>query len=223
MNRTTATVATIGIAAAAAFSFMQPAVSAEAVRVVPAAVVDEPHAATPGTEVAVLAGGCFWGLEGVFEHVAGVKDVVSGYAGGGASTAHYEIVGSGMTGHAESVRITYDPSKISFGQLLRVYFSVATDPTQLNRQDPDSGTQYRGTIFAQSPSQVRVAKAYIAQLKPAFAKPVVTTIETGKPFYPAEGYHQNYLRLNPEQPYIVVNDLPKVAALKRLFPALYRG
>ena len=223
MKRTTATIATLGIAAAASFSFLQPTVAAEAVRVVPAAAVDEPHVAKPGTEVAVLAGGCFWGLEGVFEHVAGVKDVVSGYAGGGASTAHYEVVGSGLTGHAESVRITYDPSKISFGQLLRVYFSVATDPTQLNRQDPDSGTQYRSTIFAQSPAQVKVAKAYIAQLKPAFAKPVVTTVETGKAFYPAEGYHQNYLRLNPDQPYIVINDLPKVAALKRLFPTLYRG
>ncbi len=223
MKRSTATIATLGIAVAAGVSFMQPAVSAEAVRVVPAAVVDEARAARPATEVAVFAGGCFWGLEGVFEHVAGVKDVVSGYAGGGASTAHYEVVGTGLTGHAESVRITYDPSKISFGQLLRVYFSVATDPTQLNRQDPDSGTQYRGTIFAQSPAQVKVAKAYIAQLKPTFARPVVTTIETGKPFYPAEGYHQNYLRLNPDQPYIVINDMPKVAALKRLFPALYRG
>ncbi len=223
MKRTTATIATLGIAAAAGLSFLQPTVAAEAVRVVPAAAVDEPRAAKPGSEVAVLAGGCFWGLEGVFEHVAGVKDVVSGYAGGGASTAHYEIVGSGLTGHAESVRIVYDPSKISFGQLLRVYFSVATDPTQLNRQSPDSGTQYRGTIFAQSPAQVKVARAYIAQLKPAFAKPVETTVETGKSFYPAEGYHQNYLRLNPDQPYIVINDMPKVAALKRLFPALYRG
>ena len=225
MKRTTATIATLGIAAAASFSFLQPTVAAEAVRVVPAAALDEPRAAKPATEVAVFAGGCFWGLEGVFEHVAGVKDVVSGYAGGGASTAHYEVVGTGLTGHAESVRITYDPSKISFGQLLRVYFSVATDPTQLNRQSPDSGTQYRGTIFAQSPAQAKVATAYIAQLNKAkaYPEPVVTTVESGKPFYAAEEHHQNFLARNPTYPYIVAFDLPKVAALKKLFPAQYRG
>ena len=223
MKRTTATIATFGIAAAASLSFLQPAVSATAVKVVPAPAADAAPAARPGEAVAVLAGGCFWGLEGVFEHVAGVKNVVSGYAGGNAATAHYEIVGSGMTGHAESVRITYDPSKISFGQLLRVYFSVATDPTELNRQGPDTGSQYRGTIFAQSPEQAKLAKAYIDQLQPAFGKRIVTTVETGKKFYPAEGYHQNFLRLNPDYPYIVQNDLPKVAALKKLFPALYRG
>ncbi len=222
MKRLTTAIAAFGIAAAGA-AFLQPAVSAEAVRVVPAAAIDEPRAAKPGTEVAVFAGGCFWGLEGVFDHVAGVRDVVSGYAGGAAATAHYEVVGTGLTGHAESVRITYDPSKISYGQLLRVYFSVATDPTQLNRQDPDSGTQYRGTVFAQSAAQAKIARAYIAQLKPAFAKPLATTVETGKAFYPAEAYHQDFLRRNPDYPYIVVNDLPKVAALKRLFPALYRG
>ncbi|QXQ06270.1 peptide-methionine (S)-S-oxide reductase MsrA [Sphingosinicellaceae bacterium] len=223
MSKLTTGLVTVGIVGAAAFTFLQPAASAEAMRVVPAPVVDEVRPAKPATEVAVLAGGCFWGLEGVFEHVAGVKDVVSGYAGGGASTAHYEIVGSGLTGHAESVRITYDPAKVSFGQLLRVYFSVATDPTELNRQGPDTGSQYRGTVFAQTPEQVRIAKAYIAQLKPAFAKPVVTTIETGKAFYPAEAYHQDFLNRNPDYPYIVVNDMPKVTALKRLFPALYKG
>ena len=208
---------------AVALNMLAPAVAAESVRVVPAAQTDEPRATKPATAVAVLAGGCFWGLEGVFEHVAGVKDVVSGYAGGAAATAHYEIVGSGLTGHAESVRITYDPSKVTFGQLLRVYFSVATDPTQLNRQGPDSGTQYRSTIFAQTPEQARIAKAYVAQLKPVYDRPVVTTIETGKAFYPAEAYHQNFLRLNPDYGYIVVNDAPKVAALKKLFPGVYKG
>lgn len=195
----------------------------EAMRVVPAPKLDrlQDH----GTATAVLAGGCFWGLEGVFEHVAGVTGVVSGYAGGAAATAHYEVVGTGLTGHAESVRITYDPAKISYGQLLRIYFSVATDPTQLNHQEPDSGTQYRGTIFAQDAGQARVAAAYIAQLNAAKVYPerVVTTVETGKPFYPAEAYHQNFLRDNPTYPYIVVNDMPKVAALKRLFPAVYKG
>ena len=223
MSRLTTGLMTVGIVGAAALSFLQPAASAEAMRVMPAPAVDEARAAKPATEVAVLAGGCFWGLEGVFHHVAGVKDVVSGYAGGGAATAHYEVVGSGMTGHAESVRITYDPAKVSFGQLLRVYFSVATDPTELNRQGPDTGSQYRGTVFAQSPEQVRIARAYIAQLKPAFAQPVVTTIETGKAFYRAEAYHQDFLARNPDYPYIVVNDMPKVTALKRLFPALYKG
>ena len=208
--------------AAALVGIMQPAVSAETVRVVPAAARDIPRAA-PGTAVAVLAGGCFWGLEGVFEHVAGVKDVVSGYAGGKSLTARYEIVGTGLTGHAEAVRITYDPSKVTFGQLLRIYFSVATDPTELNRQGPDTGTQYRGTVFAQSPAQAEVAKAYIAQLKGSFPAPIVTTIETGKPFYAAEPYHQDFMRKNPDHGYIVVNDAPKVAALKRLFPTVYRG
>jgi peptide-methionine (S)-S-oxide reductase len=197
--------------------------AAETLRVVRAPAVDLPAATAPG--VAVFAGGCFWGLEGVFEHVAGVKSVTSGYAGGAAATAHYEVVGTGLTGHAEAVRIVYDPAKISFGTLLRIYFSVATDPTQLNHQEPDDGTQYRGTVFAQSPAQADVAKAYIAQLNAAkaFARPVVTTVESGKPFYAAEGYHQNFLARNPTYPYIVYNDLPKVAALKRLFPALYRG
>ncbi len=202
---------------------LQGPVAADTVRVVPAPLVDVRPAA--GKATAVFAGGCFWGLEGVFEHVAGVGDVVSGYAGGAALTARYEVVGSGLTGHAESVRITYDPAKISFGQLLRIYFSVATDPTQLNRQDPDSGPQYRGTIFAQSPEQASVAAAYIAQLnrQKAYPRPVVTTVETGRAFYPAEAYHQNFLARNPTYPYIVVNDMPKVAALKRLFPAVYRG
>ena len=213
-----------GIAALAIAGIVAPSSgSAESMRVVPAPAVDTAAASAPG--VAVFAGGCFWGLEGVFEHVAGVKSVTSGYAGGAAATAHYEVVGTGLTGHAESVRIVYDPARISYGQLLRIYFSVATDPTQLNHQEPDDGTQYRGTVFAQNPAQAAEAKAYIAQLNrvKAYAAPVVTTVETGKAFYPAEAYHQHFLARNPTYPYIVYNDLPKVAALKKLFPALYRG
>lgn len=212
------------VSAATVLAFVsQRSGATEMVRVVPAAAIDVP--ATPGKAVAVLAGGCFWGLEGVFDHVAGVTKVVSGYAGGASATAHYEVVGTGMTGHAESVEITYDPKTISFGTLLRIYFSVATDPTQLNHQHPDSGTQYRGTIFAQSPAQAKVASAYIAQLnrEKAYSAPVVTTVETGKPFYTAEGYHQKFLARNPDYPYIVTFDLPKVAALKKLFPANYKG
>lgn len=212
----------VGVAAVT-LAVLQPTRAAESVRLAPAAKLDAPRAVKPATATAVLAGGCFWGLEGVFERVNGVKDVVSGYAGGRAATAQYEMIGTGLTGHAESVRITYDPSKISYGQLLRIYFSVATDPTQLNRQGPDTGSQYRGTIFAQTPDQARIAKAYIAQLKPVFARPIVTTIETGKPFYAAEGYHQDFMRRNPDHGYIVVNDAPKVAALKQLFPGVYRG
>ena len=181
-------------------------------------------AAAEGPAVAVFAGGCFWGVQGVFQHVKGVTRAVSGYAGGDASTAFYEITGSGTTGHAESVEITYDPSVISYGQLLQIYFSVAHNPTQLNYQGPDHGTQYRSTVFAQNDEQAAVAKAYIAQLDAtkAYTAPIVTTIESGKAFYPAEQYHQDFLTLNPTYPYIVYNDLPKVAALKSLFPEEYR-
>jgi peptide-methionine (S)-S-oxide reductase len=203
---------------------LMPLRAAEATRAVPPPAIDAPLAAKPATATAVLAGGCFWGVEGVYEHVKGVQSVQSGYAGGSSATAHYEVVGSGLTGHAESVEIRYDPSKISYGKLLQVYFSVAHNPTELNRQGPDSGTQYRSTIFARDAEQARIANAYVAQLNAAHVFPakVVTTIESGKTFYPAEGYHQNYLRLNPDQPYIVYNDLPKIAALKATFPALYR-
>lgn len=211
-------------AVAAALMFGTAACSLAADRVVtaPVAAVDAPMAAGK-LQTAVFAGGCFWGLEGVFEHVKGVTAVRSGYAGGSGKTAMYEIVGTGMTGHAESVEIKYDPSKVSYGTLLRVFFSVASDPTQLNRQGPDSGTQYRSTIFAQDAGQARLAKAYVGQLTAAKTWPgaIVTTIETGKVFYPAEGYHQNFLDRNPNYPYIVVNDLPKVAALKRLLPAVW--
>ena len=216
-----ATLLPFAVAAAFALPLLQPAISAEAVKLVPAAKIDAPR--TGMTATAVLAGGCFWGLEGVYEHVAGVKNVVSGYAGGPKLAAEYEIVGTGTTGHAEAVRITYDPSKVTYGELLRIYFSVATDPTQLNRQGPDTGTQYRSTIFAQDAGQAKIARAYIAQLKPSFSRPIVTDIEMGKPFYMAEAYHQDFMRLNPNHGYIVANDAPKVAALKRLFPQSYRG
>jgi peptide-methionine (S)-S-oxide reductase len=194
---------------------------AEAAGVLPAPRVDAP--ATPGLQTAILAGGCFWGMEGVFEHVKGVKDVVSGYAGGRAEDARYEKVGTEKTGHAEAVRITYDPRLISYGQLLRISFSAAHDPTQLTRQGPDRGPSYRSAIFPQNAAQRRVAEAYIAQLSAAraFGKPIVTRIEGGG-FFPAEAYHQDFMRRNPLYPYIVVNDAPRVAALKAQFPALYR-
>jgi peptide-methionine (S)-S-oxide reductase len=177
------------------------------------------------TEVTVLAGGCFWGVQGVFQHVAGVTDAVSGYTGGDAATAHYETVGTGVTGHAESVRITFDPRRISYGRILQIYFSVAHDPTELNYQGPDDGTQYRSTIFPTTPEQAEIAKAYIAQLNQAhsFRAPVVTTVEPGRSFYPAESYHQDFLTRNPTNPYIVYNDLPKIRALQREFPDLYRA
>jgi peptide-methionine (S)-S-oxide reductase len=176
-------------------------------------------------QVAVFAGGCFWGVEAVFEHTKGVKRVESGYAGGSASTAKYALIGTGRTGHAESVRIVYDPAQISYGQLLKVFFSVAHDPTQLNRQGPDSGTQYRSGIFTASELQTKIATAYIAQLDAAkrYTQPIVTKVEPLKAFYPAEGYHQDFARLNPNHPYIVINDAPKVVALQTLLPALYRS
>src|ERR1700681_3800995 len=190
--------------------------AAESAHVIAPPAIDEQAAATT-SEVAVLAGGCFWGVQGVFQHVEGVTNAVSGYAGGAKETAHYELVGSGRTGHAESVRITYDPRKISYGRLLQIYFSVAHNPTELNRQGPDTGTQYRSAIFPTNAEQAKVAKAYIDQLDQAhaFGAKIVTTIEPGRTFYPAEGYHQDYLTLHPAQPYIAINDLPKVANLKR--------
>lgn len=199
------------------------ALAAEAPHVVPAPAADE-ASGQKGAETIVLAGGCFWGVQGVFEHVKGVTRAVSGYAGGEAATAHYEMTGRGDTGHAESVQVTYDPAQISLGRILQIYFSVAHDPTELNRQGPDRGTQYRSAIFPATDEQARVAKNYIVQLNQAraFDAAIVTKIEPGKTFYPAEAYHQDYLTLNPYQPYIVINDLPKIAALKRLFPNDYR-
>lgn len=184
----------------------------------------DPAPAAGGEQVAVLAGGCFWGVQSVFEHVKGVKRVWAGYSGGSAATAHYEDVGEGDTGHAESVKIVYDPAQVSYGQLLKVFFSVVQDPTLLNRQGPDVGTQYRSVIFYGDARQKQVAEAYVAQLGKAgaFGGPIVTQLAPLKGFYEAEGYHQDYARLHPDDPYIVYNDAPKVSALQRLFPVLYR-
>lgn len=177
-----------------------------------------------GQQTAVLAGGCFWGVDAVFKHVKGVDSVVSGFSGGEARTAHYEVVSTGETGHAESVKITYDPSKVTYAQLLRVFFSVTTDPTELNRQGPDVGTQYRSVIFYTNDAQKQVALAYIDQLNKAraFPEPIVTQVVPFRAFYQAEAYHQNYLALHPDNPYIVYNDLPKLRHLKQEFPELYK-
>jgi peptide-methionine (S)-S-oxide reductase len=181
-------------------------------------------AGTDTTAVVVVAGGCFWGVQAVFQHLQGVTSAVSGYAGGEEKTAIYEVVTTGLTGHAESVRVTYDPRVISYGRILQVFFSVAHDPTQRNRQGPDVGTQYRTAIFPSDEQQADVARAYIAQLDRAgvFPKPIVTKIETGRRFYPAEAYHQDFLVNNPANPYIVINDLPKLRDLEALFPTLFR-
>ncbi len=187
--------------------------------------VDAPLTAAAGTETAVFAGGCFWGVDAVFKHVKGVSKVVSGYAGGSAETASYEKVSSGGTGHAEAVRISYDPARVSYGQLLKVFFSVAHDPTELNRQGPDTGTQYRSAVFYANAEQKRVTEAYIAQLQAAraFSRPIVTQVTQLQAFYEAESYHQDYLARNPNQPYIIIYDLPKIASLQQQFPALYVG
>nr|WP_315257049.1 peptide-methionine (S)-S-oxide reductase MsrA [uncultured Duganella sp.] len=200
----------------------QQAISAESATVIAPPAVDDPAS---GTQTAIFAGGCFWGVQGVFQHVKGVSNAVSGYAGGDARSASYEAVERGDTGHAESVRITYDPAQISYGKLLQIFFSVAHDPTQLNRQGPDSGTQYRSAIFPQTPAQQAVAEKYMVQLNAsrAFRKPLATRIESGKQFYVAEAYHQNYLTLHPNDPYIVYNDLQKLTDLKRILPAQYRA
>ncbi len=186
--------------------------------------LDAPKAPAAQEQVAVLAGGCFWGMQAVFEHVKGVKRVWAGYAGGAADTAHYERVGDGDTGHAESVKVLFDPAQVSYGQLLKVYFSVAHDPTELNRQGPDDGSQYRSEVFYTSEQQRDIAKAYVAQLAAAkvFASPIVTRIEALPAFYPAEAYHQDFARLHPDNLYIAVNDAPKVEHLKQLLPELYR-
>jgi peptide-methionine (S)-S-oxide reductase len=188
----------------------------------PPPAIDEP-ASSAARETMVVAGGCFWGVQGVFQHVKGVSEAMAGYDGGTAATAQYETVSTGTTGHAESVRITFDPHVISYGHLLQIFFSVVTDPTQVNAQYPDSGPQYRSEIFAASPAQARVAQLYIAQLDRArvFAAPIATIVGTNTGFYPAEGYHQNYLTLNPDSDYIATFDLPKIDALSRVFPADY--
>ena len=201
-----------------------PFASGTAATNVPAPTVDEPTTGRPKTETAVLAGGCFWGVQGVFQHVKGVQSAQSGYAGGDAATANYDAVSSETTGHAESVRITYDPVQITYGRLLQIFFAVAHDPTELNRQGPDVGTSYRSVIFTQDDTQQKIANAYIAQLNAAgtFPAPIVTAVTPGAQFFPAEAYHQNFFDLHPNNPYIVANDLPKLGALKSDFPDLYR-
>ena len=200
-------------------------VASEKVTALPKPAVDEPLAGAPGQESAVVAGGCFWGIQAVFQHVKGVVSATSGYSGGSAKTAEYEIVSTGTTNHAESVKIVYDPSKITYGQLLQVFLSVAHDPTQLNRQDPDQGTQYRSVIFYGNDEQKKIADDYIAQLEQAkiFPHKIVTQVVPLKGFYPAEGYHQNYAALHPDNPYIARFDLPKVANLQQTYPQLYRN
>lgn len=220
--RSGAVLAAVLLAMGAAFGVSRSA--AEEGRAIPAPAVNETAAQAAAPEVAVLAGGCFWGVQGVFQHVKGVSSAVSGYAGGEADTAHYEIVGSGTTGHAEAVTVTFDPRMISYGRILQIYFSVAHDPTQLNRQGPDVGTQYRSTIFPTTQEQAKIAKAYIEQLSQArvFDADIVTTIEPDRQFHPAEDYHQDFLTLNPSHPYIIINDLPKIEDLRQFFPDLYR-
>jgi peptide-methionine (S)-S-oxide reductase len=219
-------IAALLAAAPAAIAFLLSYANAdESPRAVPPPKPVSAGPAKPGLETAVLAGGCFWGVEGVFQHVKGVAQVVAGYSGGAASTAHYPMVGTETTGHAESVKITYDPKQIGYGELLRVFFSAAHDPTELNRQGPDEGSSYRSAIFTANAEQEKIARAYIAQLNAAhvYGAPIVTTVEPLKGFYPAEEYHQDFLARNPTYPYIVVNDLPKIESLKRLLPADYRA
>jgi peptide-methionine (S)-S-oxide reductase len=199
--------------------------AAEPATVIPAPAMDAPKAAAnAGLQTVVLAGGCFWGVQAVFQHVKGVSQAVSGYAGGTKETATYEVVGLGRSGHAESVQVTFDPRQISLGRILQIYFSVAHDPTQLNRQGPDSGPQYRSAVFYQDESQKSIAQAYIAQLDKAgvFKRPIVTQINQLTGFYPAEAYHQDYATLHPSSPYIAFNDLPKVDNLQRVFADIYR-
>jgi peptide-methionine (S)-S-oxide reductase len=212
--------AAFGAVAISAFA-LAPSRAAEDAVIIPAAAADLP--ASDDTQTVVVAGGCFWGVQGVFQHTAGVVNAVSGYAGGSKSTADYNVVSTGTTGHAESVQIKYDPKKISYGKILQIFFSVAHDPTQLNRQGPDSGTQYRSAIFTTSDEQKKMADAYIAQLNAAkvYKKPIVTKVGPLEGFYPAEAYHQDYLTLHPNQPYIAYNDIPKVENLKKIFAENY--
>jgi len=207
-----------------AVAFCNRASAAENAAVLPNPVVDAPLESTSARQTAVVAGGCFWGVQAVFQHVKGVQRVSSGYSGGSSSAAEYEVVSTGRTGHAESVQITFDPARVSYGRLLKVFFSVAHDPTQLNRQGPDTGTQYRSVIFYANNEQKRIAEAYIAQLEQAksFPRPIVTQVVPLKAFYAAESYHQNYAALHPDNPYIAINDAPKVEHLRQQFPDLYK-
>ncbi len=212
------------VLAAGLAAHLNDSVASEAAFKIPPAAVDETSSAS-GLQTAVFAGGCFWGVQGVFQRVEGVVQAVSGYSGGARETARYEMIGSGMTGHAEAVQITYDPKKVSYAALLQVYFSVAHDPTQLNRQEPDIGPQYRSAVFYGNPAQKQTVERYIAQLDAAkvYPKKIVTEVAPLKAFYPAEEYHQDYLTLHPDQPYIVRFDLPKIVNLKTMFPQLYRA
>ena len=221
--RSALSVTALGAVAVVAWALNGPAAAADAAARMPPPAQAAPAMAA-GQDVAVLSGGCFWGVQGVFQHVKGVKQVLSGYAGGTQAQADYETVSTGTTGHAESVRIVFDPSQISYGQILQVFFSVALDPTQVNRQGPDDGPQYRSEVFYTSDAQKQVAQAYIGQLNGAhvFSRPIATRIDALPAFYPAEAYHQDYLLHHPNSMYIVVNDMPKVEQLKKLFPELYR-
>ena len=204
--------------------FQCPSSTGDSAIVLPPPTVDVPKPSTSGSETAVLAGGCFWGVQGVFQHVKGVYKVVSGYAGGTRETANYNMVGSGRTDHAEAVEVMFDPHQVSFGQLLQVFFSVVHNPTELNRQGPDHGPQYRSAVFPQNAEQKRIAALYIGQLNQAkiFPRPIVTSLEDAPGFFPAEDYHQDYLTLNPYNPYVAINDIPKVQNLARIFPNLYQ-
>jgi peptide-methionine (S)-S-oxide reductase len=220
LSRLSLCAAAIGALAIAAFAVAPLRAAEDAVVVPPPAADVSP---SDGLQTAVVAGGCFWGVQGVFQHTSGIASAVSGYAGGSKMTASYEQVSTGSTGHAESVLIKYDPRKISYGKILQIFFSVVHDPTQLNRQGPDSGTQYRSAIFTTSDEQKKVADAYIAQLNAAkvYARPIVTKVGALEGFFPAESYHQDYLTLHPNQPYIAYNDLPKVENLKKMFAENY--
>jgi len=215
--------AIVAVLVVAGVGWLAATARAEPPVVIPAPTVDSPK--TPGRmQTAVLAGGCFWGMQGVFEHVRGVHEVLAGYSGGARSTAEYQEVGTGRTGHAESVQVIFDPAQLTYGEVLRIYFSVAHDPTELNRQGPDVGTQYRSVIFYADDAQRHIAESYIAQLDQGkvFAQPIVTRVQALQGFYAAEGYHQDFYLKNPQDPYIVFNDLPKIKSLKRLFPDYYR-
>ncbi|MEO7208722.1 MAG: peptide-methionine (S)-S-oxide reductase MsrA [Steroidobacteraceae bacterium] len=213
-----------GAIAAGVFLWHAPLFGAEAPVIIAPPLVDNSKSAGPA-QTAVLSAGCFWGVQGVFEHVRGVTNVIAGYAGGEKASADYETVSSGSTGHAESVKITFDPAAISYGQILQIAFSVVHDPTQINRQGPDVGTQYRSSIFYADEDQKRIAQAYISQLDQshAFSRPIVTRVDPLKGFYPAEHYHQDYLIHNPTQPYIAIYDIPKIENFRRTFPQLYSG
>jgi peptide-methionine (S)-S-oxide reductase len=215
--------AAVLVAAMIAFAFRGSVAASEKPTTLPKAAVDQVQAGTPAQETAVFAGGCFWGIQAVFQHVRGVVSATSGYSGGSKGTAEYETVSTGMTGHAESVQVVYDPSKVTYGELLQVFFSVGHDPTQLNQQYPDEGTQYRSVVFYANDEQKKIADAYIAQLEAAkvYKHKIVTQVVPLKGFYPAEGYHQNYAARHPDNPYIAHYDLPKVANLQQMYPQLY--